>query len=448
MGFLDKNGLTRLWAKIKAKFVAKEEGKGLSTNDYTTAEKNKLNGIASGAEVNVQSDWSQTNSSADDYIKNKPTSLNQFSDDATHRLVTDAEKSTWNGKQNALTFDNTPTTDSNNPVKSGGVKTYVDNAIQDVMEVAEGKTNNYVISDVAISGYANGSFNSTNATITLGDTQLLKDVNDKVIRGSDLKIGDIVSIFETDVPDRWVGQIQTTGNRILFPLETKLNIANEVTQNETKPVTSGAVYAAIQNLIATNEVSITNGSSGDNQLTLNPENYYKIKVGNSSFTFKMIANDSVTQEQASYSNNYPLLFAYDTIATATNQTKKVLKGSNIYGDPVSGYLVVTKLYIANREVKSYSAESSGTGTSLVTTGEKYTWNNKYDKPSGGIPDSDIASVDASKVIGGIVYKATTTYSANDVCIYNGKLYVSAVNSNTGHTPDTTQDTSYWVRMFV
>ena len=32
--------------------VDKVDGKGLSTNDYTTAEKTKLNGIASGAEVN------------------------------------------------------------------------------------------------------------------------------------------------------------------------------------------------------------------------------------------------------------------------------------------------------------------------------------------------------------------------------------------------------------
>ena len=42
-------------------------------NNYTTTEKNKLAGIAAGAEVNVQSNWTQTNSSADDYIKNKPT---------------------------------------------------------------------------------------------------------------------------------------------------------------------------------------------------------------------------------------------------------------------------------------------------------------------------------------------------------------------------------------
>lgn len=53
--------------------VDKETGKGLSTNDYTTAEKEKLAGIAAGAEVNVQSDWNQTDSSAVDYIKNKPT---------------------------------------------------------------------------------------------------------------------------------------------------------------------------------------------------------------------------------------------------------------------------------------------------------------------------------------------------------------------------------------
>lgn len=53
--------------------VDKVNGKGLSTNDFTTALKNKLNGIAAGAEVNVQADWGQTDSTADDFIKNKPT---------------------------------------------------------------------------------------------------------------------------------------------------------------------------------------------------------------------------------------------------------------------------------------------------------------------------------------------------------------------------------------
>lgn len=39
----------------------------------SATDKTKLDSIATGAEVNVQSNWTQTNSSADDYIKNKPT---------------------------------------------------------------------------------------------------------------------------------------------------------------------------------------------------------------------------------------------------------------------------------------------------------------------------------------------------------------------------------------
>ncbi len=39
----------------------------------SAADKTKLNGIAAGAEVNVQSDWSVTDTSSDAFIKNKPT---------------------------------------------------------------------------------------------------------------------------------------------------------------------------------------------------------------------------------------------------------------------------------------------------------------------------------------------------------------------------------------
>lgn len=55
MAFLNDTGLTHLWSIIKSALgnkVDKVSGKGLSTNDYTTAEKNKLAGIAAGANVN------------------------------------------------------------------------------------------------------------------------------------------------------------------------------------------------------------------------------------------------------------------------------------------------------------------------------------------------------------------------------------------------------------
>lgn len=50
--YVDKAGITYVIGRIKTLLSGKvnvESGKGLSTNDYTTAEKNKLAGIATGA---------------------------------------------------------------------------------------------------------------------------------------------------------------------------------------------------------------------------------------------------------------------------------------------------------------------------------------------------------------------------------------------------------------
>lgn len=56
-------------------------------NNFTDGDKSKLDGIESGAEKNVQSDWLQNNSSADDYIKNRPD-LSQY---ATQSQITQLE---------------------------------------------------------------------------------------------------------------------------------------------------------------------------------------------------------------------------------------------------------------------------------------------------------------------------------------------------------------------
>lgn len=101
MAFLNEAGLEQVWGKIKTKVssientisdinkakVDKISGKGLSTNDYTTNEKNKLAGIATGAtKVIVDSSLSNTSTNAiqnkvvtnmktniDDELSNKPS---------------------------------------------------------------------------------------------------------------------------------------------------------------------------------------------------------------------------------------------------------------------------------------------------------------------------------------------------------------------------------------
>ena len=49
-------------------------------NNFTTELKDKLNGVATGAEVNVQSDWNVTDTSSDAFIKNKPAIPTKTSD--------------------------------------------------------------------------------------------------------------------------------------------------------------------------------------------------------------------------------------------------------------------------------------------------------------------------------------------------------------------------------
>ena len=54
--YLDKTGLALVWEKVKNGLsgkVDKVDGKGLSSNDYTSDEKTKLAGIATGAQVNI-----------------------------------------------------------------------------------------------------------------------------------------------------------------------------------------------------------------------------------------------------------------------------------------------------------------------------------------------------------------------------------------------------------
>lgn len=72
------SNIAGLQAALDAK-VNVVTGKGLSENDFTNALLTKLNGIAAGAEVNVQSNWNETNTSDDSFIQNKPTDITDLS---------------------------------------------------------------------------------------------------------------------------------------------------------------------------------------------------------------------------------------------------------------------------------------------------------------------------------------------------------------------------------
>lgn len=124
--------------------VGKEEGKGLSTNDYTTAEKTKLDSLAeiktigtglnlddngeltatgggSGGTANYNDLSNKPQINGNTLSGNKtsaqlglasasdiPTTLAELTDDNTHRTVTDTEKAAWNAKADVADIPTVP----------------------------------------------------------------------------------------------------------------------------------------------------------------------------------------------------------------------------------------------------------------------------------------------------------------------------------------------------
>ena len=91
-------------------------------NNFTTTLKDKLDGVATGAEVNVQSDWNESDNTSDAYIANKPTLFSGNYNDLSNKptlgtaaaldVATSGDASTTQvvkGDDSRLTDSRTPT---------------------------------------------------------------------------------------------------------------------------------------------------------------------------------------------------------------------------------------------------------------------------------------------------------------------------------------------------
>ena len=143
---LDKPVSTATQTELNKKVNA-ESGKGLSTEDYTSEEKTKLGNIAAGAQVNVIETVKVDGTAltpADkavnvdlsgkvDKVQGKGLSTNDYTDAEKTKLTALPDNSTLNtalsSKQDTLQWDTTPTQNSTKPVTSGGL--YTDQKRQD-----------------------------------------------------------------------------------------------------------------------------------------------------------------------------------------------------------------------------------------------------------------------------------------------------------------------------
>jgi hypothetical protein len=143
---------------------------GLDDNYVTDAEKTKLANL------------SGTNT-GDQVI---PDQLSDLTDDTTHRLVTDTEKSTWSAKQNALAADTdylTPTTASTTYEPKKGAD---DNYVTDAQLAVIGDTSGTNTGDNATNTQYSGLATSKQDTLVSGTN--IKTINSQSLLGS----GDIV----------------------------------------------------------------------------------------------------------------------------------------------------------------------------------------------------------------------------------------------------------------
>lgn len=262
--------------------VDKVTGKGLSTNDYTDDEKNKLAGVASGAEANVQSDWNETDNSSDAFIKNKPTLGTAATKDvpvsgnaSTTQVVmgndtrlTDARNaadvSAWAKAATKPTYTASEvglgnvvnTGDSATPVANGTTKFTTGGAYTELakkVDKVDGKglsTNDYTTTEkTKLNGIATGAQVNVLEKVSVNGTE--QTITNK---GVDITVPEVLN----DLDDAWVGTIaEYQAEQSEIPADTVILITDDY--GGGTPLN----YATLTNLPQINNVTLTGNKTAD-----------------------------------------------------------------------------------------------------------------------------------------------------------------------------------------
>lgn len=172
--FLDQNGLLYFWQKIVNKFVAKETGKGLSTNDFTNELKTKLDGIAEGANKTTVEDVLTSTSTTNALSANQGKALDEkiknLSDSMSNLGYGDMLKTTYD------TDDNGKVDNADNADKLDGQSSSYYAKATDITELESALDNKIETSSL---GQANGVA-TLDETGLIPSTQLPSYVDDVV----------------------------------------------------------------------------------------------------------------------------------------------------------------------------------------------------------------------------------------------------------------------------
>lgn len=234
--FAEPNGDGWIWTSIASddtwddgvmQFASTDTATQLRDGLMTALDKQKLDGIASGAEVNVQSDWNQSVNTADDYIKNKPTIPTVNNATLTiQKNGTNVQTFTANASSNKTANITVPTAVSELTNDSGYITEYTETDPVFSASAASGITSSDISdwnskSEVSVTRHTTSGTNIADLTIDGTTTKLYAPtgggggITDVTVDGTSVVSGTTAAIDLTGKSD--VGHTHTTSAITDFP---------------------------------------------------------------------------------------------------------------------------------------------------------------------------------------------------------------------------------------
>lgn len=427
--------------------VTKESGKGLSTNDYTTTEKTKLAGIASGAQVNqnafsnvtVGSTTIAADSTTDTLTVAAGTGIS-VSADATNDKITitnSGVRSIGTGSANGTISVNTNGASANIAVKGLGSAAYTASTAYDAAGTAQTKADAALASaksyaDTKVANLINGAPTTLDTLKEIADAMA---ANDTVVDALESAVGNKV--------DKVSGKGLSTNDYTTTEKNKLAGIASgaEVNQNAFSNVTVGSTTIAADG--KTDTLTIASGGN----ITITPDASadkvtFTVADGSTSAKGVVKLTDSTSSTSTttaatpnSVKSAYDLANTAKTTADGKAPTSHASTGTS-YGIGTSSNYGHVKLSDATN---STSAASAGIAASPAAVKAA------YDLANGRVP--------STRKVNGKALSADITLSASDVGALpisggtlNGALTVlgriNSGNTSTNGGIDIYHDTPY------
>ena len=252
----------------KPRNLVQDENYVHTDNNFTTAEKEKLAGIEAGGEENVQSDWNESDSTSDAFIQNKPEHLVQDADYVhTDENFTAALRTKLQGIESGAEVN--VNADWNAASGDAYIANKPENLVQDANYVHTDE--NFTTAEkTKLAGVETGAEVNVQADWNEADSSSDSFIKNKPMTGVD---SDFSPLSENPVQNKvlkaaldakvdvidGMGLSQnsyTNGEKeklaSIATGATNVTVDSSITQASTNPVTSAAIYGALERKVNTN----------------------------------------------------------------------------------------------------------------------------------------------------------------------------------------------------